>query len=228
MQANEFARNFNSPLTDLNDHVIIQVRPFNSPMIGVPMSRLMSSVGESPSTLISTILAEGVPPPLVGTPRKNIPATPLTPSSRVVQPSTSTNVVGTSCGVVTRIPSVPFASPSFLHTTQSGPIGSFSFVQGFLWNGGHIPPSTHYVGPTPTYVGMHFGNTNTYGQGFQTLVSAPFMSSHFSLFSGGILALVFQTPISSRGAQTTYTALHINNPLAYGWNPFQSSQLLHN
>ena len=29
LQADEFARNFNSPLTDLNDTVIVQVRPFN-------------------------------------------------------------------------------------------------------------------------------------------------------------------------------------------------------
>ena len=28
LQTYEFARNFNTPLTDLNDHVIIQVRPF--------------------------------------------------------------------------------------------------------------------------------------------------------------------------------------------------------
>ena len=43
LQDEEFARNFNSPLTDLNDHVIVQVRPFNSPMIGVPLGRLMST-----------------------------------------------------------------------------------------------------------------------------------------------------------------------------------------
>ena len=29
LQVDEFARNFNSPLTDLNDPVIVQVRPFN-------------------------------------------------------------------------------------------------------------------------------------------------------------------------------------------------------
>ena len=33
LQDDEFARNFNSPLTDLNDPVIIQGLPFNSPMI---------------------------------------------------------------------------------------------------------------------------------------------------------------------------------------------------
>ena len=46
LQAGEFARKFNSPLTDLNDPVIVQVRPFNSPVIGVPLSRLMSTTGE--------------------------------------------------------------------------------------------------------------------------------------------------------------------------------------
>ena len=29
LQTNEFARNFNTPLTDLNDTVIVQVRPFS-------------------------------------------------------------------------------------------------------------------------------------------------------------------------------------------------------
>ena len=140
MQADEFERNFNSPLTNLNDHVIVHVRPFSSPVIGVPVSILMASAGESPSTPISAILAEGMLPPSVGTPRTNIPATPLTPSSQVVQPPTSTNAVGTSGGVVTGIPSAPSASPSFAYTAQSGPIGSSSFVQGFPWNWGNIPP----------------------------------------------------------------------------------------
>ena len=85
-------------------------------MIGVPLSRLMSSAGESPSTPISVILAEGVPPPWIGTPRTSILATPLTPASQVVQPPTSTNVEGTSGGVVTGIPIIPSASPSFAHT----------------------------------------------------------------------------------------------------------------
>ena len=127
LQDDKFARNFNSPLTDLNDYVIVQVHPFYSPVIGVPVSRLMSSAGESPSTPISAISAEGVPPPPVGTPRTNIPATPLTPPSRVVQPPAPTNVVGTSSGVVTGIPNVPSASPSFTHTAQSGHVGCSSF-----------------------------------------------------------------------------------------------------
>ena len=108
--------------------MIIQVHPFNSPVIGVPVGRLMSSVGEIPSTSTLAVLDEGVPPPLVGAPRTNIPTTPLTLVSRVVQPSASTNVVGTSGGVVTRIPSSPSTSPSFAYTAQGGSIGSSSFV----------------------------------------------------------------------------------------------------
>ena len=45
LQADEFARNLNTPLTDLNDPVIVQVRPFSFPMIGVPLGRLMLSAG---------------------------------------------------------------------------------------------------------------------------------------------------------------------------------------
>ena len=116
LQLGEFAINFNSPLTDLNNPVIIQVRPFNSPMIGVPMRRLMSRAKKIPSTPISAIPIEGVPPPPIGIPRTSIPATPLTQASRVVQQPTSTNAVGSSGGVVTGIPNVPSASPSFAHT----------------------------------------------------------------------------------------------------------------
>ena len=47
------------------------------------------------------------------------------------------------------------------------------------------------------------------------------MSSPFSLFSGGIPAPMFQTPVSTGAARTSYTTPHINNMLAYGWNPFQ-------
>ena len=128
LQADKFARNFNTPLTNLNDPVIVQVRPFNSPVIGVPLGRLMSTVGESNSTSTSATLAEGVPPPPVGAPRTSIPTTPLTPASWVVQPPASTNLVGTSGGVVTGIPSVPLVPTSFTHTAQSGHIGSLSFV----------------------------------------------------------------------------------------------------
>ena len=85
-------------------------------MIVFPVSRLMASAGEIPSTPISAISAEGVTPPPVGTPSTNIPSTALNPASRLVQPPASTNVVGNFGGVVTGIPSAPFASPSFMHT----------------------------------------------------------------------------------------------------------------
>ena len=84
LQADEFARNFNSPLTNLNDMMIVQVHPFNPPVIGVPLGRIMSTVGESSSTSTIVTLTEGVPPPLVGAPRTSIPTTPLTLASRVV------------------------------------------------------------------------------------------------------------------------------------------------
>ena len=102
--------------------------PSASPSFGVPVSRVMASSREGISTPTLAVLARGVPPPLVGNHRTNIPTTPLTPGSRVVQPPTSTNVVRTSVGVVTRILSAPSASPSFAYTAQSGPVGSSSFV----------------------------------------------------------------------------------------------------
>ena len=46
LQDDKFARNFNPPLTDLNDPVIISVLPFTSPMIGVPMRSIMESSPE--------------------------------------------------------------------------------------------------------------------------------------------------------------------------------------
>ena len=110
-----FARNFNSPLTDLNDPMIVQVRPFNSPVIGVPLGRLMATVGESSSTSTSTAPPEGVLPPPIGAPRTSIPTTPLTLASRVVQPLTPTSLAGTSGGMVTGIPSVPSVPTSFTH-----------------------------------------------------------------------------------------------------------------
>ena len=43
LQADEFVRNFNPPLTKLNNPVIVQVRPFDPPIFGVPVSRIMST-----------------------------------------------------------------------------------------------------------------------------------------------------------------------------------------
>ena len=154
LQADEFSRNFNSPLTNINNPVIVQVHPFDPPMIGVPMGRIMSTAGESSFNSTSAALAEGVLPPSVNAPRSSIPTTPLTPVSRVVQPLVPTSLASATGGMVTGIPSVPTVPTSFTHTAQSGPIGSSAFVQGFPWNGGHIPLSTLYVGSPPSYVGV--------------------------------------------------------------------------
>ena len=117
MQDDEFSRKFNPPPTDLNGPAIVQFLPFTSPVIGVPMSSIMASSAEGMSTPTSAVLAGGVPPPPVGNPIPSAPTAPLSPSNRVVQPPTSSNVVGPSSGVVTGIPSAPFASPSFTHTS---------------------------------------------------------------------------------------------------------------
>ena len=78
LQDDEFARNYNTPLTDLNDPVIVQVRPFISPVLGIPVGRAMSSEGESSFVFTSTLPVEGVLPPLVSSPRSSIPSTHLT------------------------------------------------------------------------------------------------------------------------------------------------------
>ena len=129
-------------MTDLNDLVIVQVRPFDSPVLGVLVGRIMSTTGESSFVFTSAISAEGVLPPSVSAPRSSIPSTPLTPASQVVQPSVHSNLVGTSGDTVTRIPSIPTIPCSFPYTTQSGPVGSSTFVQGFPWNGGAHSPIT--------------------------------------------------------------------------------------
>ena len=128
LQTDAFARNFNTPLTDLNNPVIVQVRPFDSPVLGFPMGRIMSTAGESSFVFTSAIPAEGVLPPLVSTPRSIIPTTPLTPASRVVQPSVHVILAGASSDMVTRIPSIPTVPSSFTYTCQSGPVGSLAFL----------------------------------------------------------------------------------------------------
>ena len=60
LQADEFARNFNPPLTNLSNLVIVQVIPFDSPVIGVLVSNIMAIFGEGISTPKSVILARGV------------------------------------------------------------------------------------------------------------------------------------------------------------------------
>ena len=94
LQDDEFARNFNTPLIDLNDPVIVQVRPFDPPVIGVPVGRIMSITGEISFSFTSATPAEGVLTPPVSTPRTSIHTMPLNPMSRVVQPPTPTSLAG--------------------------------------------------------------------------------------------------------------------------------------
>ena len=63
MQADEFARNFNLPLTDLSDPVIIQVLLLDSPVIVVLVRNIMARSGEGISTHTSAGLAGLVPSP---------------------------------------------------------------------------------------------------------------------------------------------------------------------
>ena len=73
--------------------------------------------------------------------------------------------------MVTEIPSAPYTFSPFIQNPQSGPSASTSFVQGFPWNGGHIPPYAPYVGPSPTNVGVSFGNQNPFtGSIFRPLI----------------------------------------------------------
>ena len=175
---------------------------------------------ESPFVFTSAVPVEGVLPPPVSASRSSIPSTPLTPTSWVVQPPVHSNLVGTSGDMVTGIPSIPTIPSSFPYTTQSSLVGSSAFVQGFPWNGGHTSPSSPYVGPSPSYAGVQFGNNTSYGQSFQTPISVPYTSSPFSLFSRGIPAPIFQTPASMGTDRTSYTAPPTHNLVAYGWNLF--------
>ena len=158
MQDDEFARNNNTPLTDLNDPVIGQVLHFSSPVSSVSLILDMSSSGEGMPTPTSAMMVSRVSPPSMSALRPSSSAAPLSPSAQLVNPSTPSYITGHSNGVVTGIPSAPYTSSPFMHNAQIGMSGSTSFVQGFMWNGGHITPSTPYVGPSPAYVHVSFGN----------------------------------------------------------------------
>ena len=88
----------------------------------------MSSEGESSFVFTSTLPVEGVLPPLASAPRSNLPSTPLTPASRVVQPPVYSNIGSMSGDMATGIPSIPTIPSSFPYTTQSGLVGSSAFV----------------------------------------------------------------------------------------------------
>ena len=148
----------------------------------------------------------------------------MSPSARVVNPSTPLNTIGPSSMVVTKIPSVHFTCSPLFQNTQSGPSDSTSFVQGFPWFGAHIPPSSPYVGPTPTYAGVSYGSQNPFSRlNFQNSIQAlvaPLGSSPFSLFSAGITTPVSVTPALVGINRTQYNTPQVSNPLAFGWNRF--------
>ena len=124
LQAQEFATNYNPPITDLSGTILVQVLPFGSPSVGVPLSTIMYSSGEGlgdVSTPTLAMLVNGVSPSSVSAPRPSIPTMPVvsfnfgsstlvSPSARVVNPSTPLNTFRQSSMVVTRIPNVPFTS----------------------------------------------------------------------------------------------------------------------
>ena len=71
LQAQEFARNYNSPLIYLRDLVLVQVRHLGPLGIGVPLSSLIYSLGEGLDdmpTPTSSMLASGSSPSLVNAP----------------------------------------------------------------------------------------------------------------------------------------------------------------
>ena len=94
------------------------MHPFDPPIFGVPVDRIMSTAGESSFVFTLATLAEGVLPPPVSASRSRIPTMPLTLASRVVQPPVPTSLVGASGGMVTGIHSIPIVPSSFTHTSQ--------------------------------------------------------------------------------------------------------------
>ena len=70
MQEEEFLRNFNTPLTDFEYSILVQILPFNQLGIGVPLGFIMENMGEGSwdiYTPISAMLVDGVYPPHAST-----------------------------------------------------------------------------------------------------------------------------------------------------------------
>ena len=102
LQVKEFARNYNSPLTNLRDLFLVQVRLFGPPRIGVSLSFVISISREGLgdiSTPNSAMVSIGVSPSPVSGPWMNASTTPVvslyfnsstlvSPSARVANPST--------------------------------------------------------------------------------------------------------------------------------------------
>ena len=134
LQAYEFARDYNTSLTNLSDPVLIQLHPFSLLVYGVSLSLDMSSAEEGMSTPTSAMMVSRVSPPSVSAPRRSAFVALLLTSALVFNPSTPSNIIGKSSGVVTRIPNVPYTSSPFMQNSQSGIIGYTNFVQEFMWN----------------------------------------------------------------------------------------------
>ena len=79
----------------------------------------------------------------------------ISPSTQVINTMLSMNSTTIYSTVIfTSIPSVPFTSSIFFQNFQNNPTSFSSFIQGFPWYGGHIPPSSPFVGHVPTYFGV--------------------------------------------------------------------------
>ena len=68
LQFEEFSRNFNTPLTDIGDSILVQIRPLSQSRIGVPIGFVIENLGEGSRdmyTPTSTMLFRGVSPPHV-------------------------------------------------------------------------------------------------------------------------------------------------------------------
>ena len=75
LKAQEFATNYNPPITNLSGPVLLQVRIFGSPGVGFPLSTIMSRSGEGirdVSTPTLAMLVSGVSPSLVSSPTPSI------------------------------------------------------------------------------------------------------------------------------------------------------------
>ena len=75
LQDEEFPRNYNSPRIDLTVLILVQVHPFGPLVVGVPLSVVISSLGEGAgdiSTPNSCLMAHVVSPSPVTSPRTRI------------------------------------------------------------------------------------------------------------------------------------------------------------
>ena len=100
----------------------------------------MSTGGVSPLHVI--VLLSNIPIALVVSLNITSPIY-VSSSTRIISPLVPKSInTSPSSMIVTGIPNVPFTSSTLFQKFQSNPSGSTSFVQGYPWYGGHIPPSS--------------------------------------------------------------------------------------